>query len=56
MRKAILMNGNEPNDIELKKLMHDVVIEVKRKTIISKKNLTEQINALLVKAINTNGK
>jgi hypothetical protein len=56
MRKAILMSNNEPNDIELKELMHEVAIEVKRKALITQSELSEQIKKLLLKAIIINGK
>jgi len=56
MRKAILMSNNEPNDKELKELMHEVAIEVKRKALITQSELSEQIKKLLLKAIIINGK
>ena len=55
MRKSILMNNNEPNDKELIELMHEVAIEVKRKSLITQSNLSNQIKQLLSKSITING-
>jgi len=43
MKNNILMNFDEPTDIQLVQLMNEVAIEAKSKALIQKKNLSEKI-------------
>jgi hypothetical protein len=43
MRKHILMPDQEPTDEELEQLMHEVIEDVKQKSLLAEKNFNEQI-------------
>ena len=43
MNNNLLMNIEEPTDIQLTDLMHEVIIEVKAKAILAQKQLDEKI-------------
>ena len=44
MKNNILMNFDEPTDIQLVQLMNEVAIEAKSKASIEKKHLSEKIS------------